>query len=198
MNVTKLSKIALAVALAVPAMASAESAFSTGATPLTAQARLNFQITIPRILYLQVGSGGPFPAVDGTIDTVTWSLTPAQAIVAGAIAPTSGVVAVQVRGNGGDISLNSNTPGPLLNDAVPPDQLAFTTITATSSNANLDHPAFAASGNGTAVTLTAAGRVVNESANWTFSYAHTGLIAEGIYGGTIAKQGQVTYTATIP
>lgn len=196
MNASNLAKLALAIALAVPAVASAESAFSSGATPLSASARLNFQITIPRVLYLQVGTGGPFPAVDTTIDTVAWSLTPAQAIVAGAIAPTTGTVAVEVRGNGGAVQLNSNTPGPLLN--TPGDSIAFTTITATTSNANLAHPAFAASGAGTASAIPATGRIVNETANWTFSYAHTGLIPEGVYGGTVAKQGQVTYTATIP
>jgi hypothetical protein len=194
MKVSNLTKIALAVALAVPAIASAESNFQTGATPLSATARLNIQVTIPKILFLQVGTGA-FPNTDTTIDTVSISV-PAANVGNGTAVNAAAAVAVRVRGNGGNVTLNSNTPGPLLNAAG--DQLAYTTITATSDNAALTHPAFAASGNGTAVTLTAANRVYDQTANWTFKYANASVIAEGTYGGTVAKQGQVTYTATLP
>ena len=194
MNVSKLSKIALAVALAVPAIASAESNFVSGATPLNASANLNIQVTIPRILFLQVGTGA-YPNNNATIDTVSISV-PAANVGDGVAVAAGASVAVRVRGNGGNISLNSNTPGPLLNASA--DQLAYTTISATTDNASLGHPAFAASGNGTAVTLTATNRVFDETANWTFSYSNLAVVAEGTYGGNVANQGQVTYTATLP
>jgi hypothetical protein len=196
MKVVNLTKIALAVALAVPAVASAESNFVSGATPLSASAKLNIQVTIPKILFLSVGTG-TYPNNNGTVDTVSISV-PAANVGDGTPVAAAAAVAVRVRGNGGNVSLNSNTPGPLLNSNVPPDQLAFTTISATSDNAALGHPAFAASGNGTAVTLTATNRVFDQTANWTFSYSNAAVIAEGVYGGTAAKQGQVTYTATLP
>jgi len=193
MKASNLTKIALAVALAVPAIASAESNFVSGATPLSANAKLNIQVTIPKILFLQVGTG-TYPNNVATVDTVSISVPAAN--VGDGTAVVGGAVAVRVRGNGGNVSLNSNTPGPLLNDSS--DQLAFTTISATTDNASLGHPAFAASGNGTAVTLTATNRVFDQTANWTYRYANTAVVAEGTYGGTVAKQGQVTYTASLP
>lgn len=196
MKVVNLTKIALAVALAVPAVASAESNFVTGATPLTASAKLNIQVTIPKILFLSVGTGA-YPTNTGTVDTVSISV-PAANVGNGTAVAAGAAVAVRVRGNGGNVTLNSSTPGPLENSNVPPDLLAFTTISASSDNAALGHPAFAASGNGTAVTLTATNRVFDQTANWTFSYSNAAVIAEGVYGGTAAKKGQVTYTATLP
>jgi hypothetical protein len=194
MKATNLSKIALAVALAVPALAAAESNFVSGGTPLSAQARLNIQVTIPRILFLSVGTGA-YPNNNGTIDTVSINV-PAANVGDGVAVNAGAAVAVRVRGNGGNINLKSTTPGPLLNDSG--DQLAFTTISASTSNASLGHPAFVASGDSADVVLTATNRVFDQTANWTFSYANASVIAEGTYGGTVAKQGQVIYTATLP
>lgn len=194
MKASNLTKIALAVALAVPAIAAAESNFVSGATPLSANAKLNIQVTIPKILFLKVGTG-TFPNNNTAVDTVSINVSAAN-VGDGTPVNAAGTVAVQVRGNGGNVSLNSNTPGPMVNDLG--DQLAYTTISASSDNAALGHPAFAASGNGTAVTLTATNRVFNETANWTFSYANSAVVAEGTYGGTSAKSGQVTYTASLP
>ena len=51
-------KTAVALALAAPMLANAESQFTTGAgSPITATAHLDFQITIPKVLFLQVGTG---------------------------------------------------------------------------------------------------------------------------------------------
>ncbi|NJD86847.1 MAG: hypothetical protein FIB05_02370 [Betaproteobacteria bacterium] len=194
MKASNLTKIALAVALAVPAIAAAESNFVSGATPLSANAKLNIQVTIPKILFLQVGTG-TYPNNVATVDTVSISV-PAANVGDGTSVAAGATVAVRVRGNGGNVTLNSNTPGPLLNDSG--DQLAFTTISATTDNASLGHPAFAAAGNGTAVTLTATNRVFDQTANWTFRYSNAAVVAEGTYGGTAAKQGQVTYTASLP
>lgn len=195
MKTPTLTKIALAVAaLTIPALAAAESSFQSGAGALSASAKLNIQVTIPKILFLKVGTG-TFPNSDGTVDTVSISV-PATNVGDGTPVAAASTVAVQVRANGGNVTLNSNTPGPLLNAGG--DQLPYTMITASSDNAALGHPAFAATGNGTAVTLTATNRVFNQTANWTFSYANNAVIAEGTYGGTVLRQGQVTYTASLP
>jgi len=196
MNAPKLAKIALAVAaLTVPALATAESSFQSGAGALSASAKLNIQVTIPKILFLKVGTG-TFPNSDGTVDTVSITV-PAANVGDGTPVAAASSVAVQVRANNGNVTLNSNTPGPMLN--ADNEELPYTLISASTDNAALGHPAFAASGNGTAVTLTAANRVVNQTANWSFSYANTGVLAAGTYGGgTPGRQGQVTYTASLP
>ena len=48
-------KTAVAAALALPLLANAESQFNTAAGPSSAVAKVDFQITIPRVLFLQVG-----------------------------------------------------------------------------------------------------------------------------------------------
>ncbi len=49
-----------AASLALPLMAFAESNVQTGAGPLTATAHVDFQIVIPKILYLRVGTGSAY------------------------------------------------------------------------------------------------------------------------------------------
>ncbi len=49
---------------------------------------------------------------------------------------------------------------------------------------------------GTAATLTATNRLVRVEGKWTYSYLNSALPAAGTYGGTVAKNGRVTYTAT--
>ena len=45
-------------------------------------------------------------------------------------------------------------------------------------------------------TLTATNKVVRVEGKWTYSYLNTNSVAAGTYGGTVAKNGRVTYTAT--
>ena len=50
--------LAAAALLCLPFAAQAESTFSSGTgSPLTASARVDFTITVPKILFLQVGTG---------------------------------------------------------------------------------------------------------------------------------------------
>jgi hypothetical protein len=117
-------------------------------------------------------------------------------------------VTVRVYGNGGNVSLNSATTGPLTTgtagETIPWSQISVTggALAATTSgftNAAITHPAFntgASGGNGTAATLTATNRLVRVEGKWTYSYLNTGIPAAGTYGGTVAKNGRVTYTAT--
>ena len=82
--------------------------------------------------------------------------------------------------------------------AVVPAALGATTPGWT--NGAITHPPFnngAAGGvTATPTLLTAVGKVVRQEGKWTFSYANTAAYPAGTYGGSVAKKGIVTYTAT--
>ncbi len=199
----------LAVAtVGAPLVATAESQFQSGAGALTATARLDFQITIPRVLFLQVGTGTA-NANNTTIDLVTFTPTAAQvaAGTANIAAATNGTVAARLIGNGGAISLTATTAG-ALNTGVAGETISWSQIAATSSLAGFPHPALvdgpaagAASNYGSATA-----KVTNLSANWTFAFNAPAVApAAGVYGGAGAaspgagvRNGRVVYTATMP
>lgn len=200
MKVSKLSKIALAVALAVPAIASAESSFVTGAATATgANARLDFRIVIPSVLYFRVGTSN-LPALtnNATVDLVDFGTiaTPGNSTP---VAATSGGVLVDVRGNNGNISLTaSHTGANGLYDGVG-DYISMTTISATDGG-NITHPTFVDNGTSGVVTIlpNIGTKITNLSDTWTFSYANATIPAAGTYGGVNTNQGRVTYTVTMP
>ena len=209
---------AVALVLAVPMLAQAESTFQNPAVTGNAitgkaDARLDFSIIIPQVLFLRVGTSSGNTATDGSIDPVVFTVPGANVGDGSVIAGTggdlaAGAVTVRVYGNGGNISLNSAVAGPLLNavagDTIPWSQINVTTavLGATTpgfTNAAITHPAFntaAGGGNGTATTLTAVAKVVRVEGKWTYTYLNANAVAAGTYGGTVAKNGRVTYTAT--
>ena len=200
MKTSLLLKSTLALALATPLLASAESQLITGAG--RAVARLYFRVIVPRVLFLGVGTGAAAatPATNATIDTVTFDYTTnpeavgtGVAGVAGAI--TGNVVPVRVVGNNGQVSLTAATTGALTNGTA--DTIPWSEITATSSLAALPSPAIPLTGTGASsnVTLSSGTKITDRSANWTFSYANTAVVAPGTYGTT---NGRVTYTASMP
>src|SRR5258708_11385055 len=85
MNSIALKSLLCGVMLAVPLMASAESSFQTGAATASpgATAHVDFQITIPKILYLRVGTGSSYTtgnyANNAAVDQITFSPTPPTA-----------------------------------------------------------------------------------------------------------------------
>ena len=208
------SKKALVAAVAafaagVPLMASAESNF-IGPAPANAAAtaRLDVQITVPRILFLQVGTGTA-SANNTTIDLVTFTPTSAQiaAGTAGIAAATNGVRAAQLIGNGGTINLTATTTGPL-NTGVVGENISWSQIAAATSLPGFPHPALVdgpAAGAASAYG-SAAAKVTNLSANWTFTFnAPATPPAAGTYGGAGAASpgaglngGRIVYTATMP
>jgi hypothetical protein len=199
-----LVKSAMALALAAPLLVSAESVVSTGAGALTASARLDFRIIIPKVLFLAVGSGaaGATLTANPTIDLVTFDYTTnAAAVGTGAVAGaiTGNVVPVRVVGNNGAISVTANTVGALTNGAAT-DTIAWTEITAVSSDAaNFPHPAIPAAGAGAAASIAvSSGKVTNRTANWTYSYANSAVVPAGTYGAIVANNSRVTYTASMP
>lgn len=188
-----LLKSALALALATPLLASAESQLTIGTG--TAAAKLDFRVVVPRVLFLAVGTGAAGLTTNTTVDTVTFDYTTNPGAVgtgAAAGAITGNVVPVRVLGNNGVIALASTNTGALTNATG--DTIPWSQITATSSDTtNFASPA--PSGASVNLGLSSGTKVTSRTANWTFSYANANVVAPGTYGAT---NGRVTYTATMP
>ena len=202
-NVVKqalLLKTTLALALATPLLASAESQLVTTGN---AVARLDFRVIIPRVLFLGVGAGANvLPAATNTsVDLVTfdYTTTPGQ-VGAGVGSPgvaSGNVVAVRVRGNNGQIVLTAATTGALSNGAG--DTIPWSEISAVTSAPELPSPVIPLTGTGAGSNVTLNGtRTTDRSANWTFSFANSAVVPAGTYGATVANNSRVTYTATMP
>jgi hypothetical protein len=208
---TKLGKVllksAVALAVAAPLLASAESTFTTGAgTPITANARLDFQIVIPKVLFLQVGTGTNL-ATNATINQIQFSVPAVNVGDGSVISATAGSgdlgngqVTAKVIGNNGTITFTSTTLGALGNGAG--DTISYgqigTAVAALTSATPLAHPALADAAT-TTVTLTpAAGKVINRDAKWTYTYTNAAVVAPGTYGGVNTNNSRVTYTASMP
>jgi hypothetical protein len=198
-----------AAGVAVPLLGHAESNFQTGAgSPLTATAHVDFQITIPKFLFLRVGTGtgtaaGGFGTL-ATVDQITWAPTAAQ-VGTGSLAGTggdlgAGTETAVVVANNGNVTLSSTTLG-ALNDGAAGDTISFATITTTPSHnttaTTLAAPALA-DGATTTITLTAVAKVVQQDAKWAYTYANATVPPQGTYGGVNANNSRVTYTASVP
>ncbi|MEJ8854880.1 hypothetical protein WKW79_09895 [Variovorax robiniae] len=204
--------------LATPLAAIAESEQVTpiGAqTAATASAKLDFQITIPRVLFLQVGSGSNL-ANNTKVDLIDFTV-PVGNVGDGSVVAASaasgdlgtGAVTVRLMANGAStVSLNSNVTQ--LNNGsgsnVGWNRIAVasapltTGMTAGYNNTGITHPAFAASntGDGQPTNIAAVNGTVREEGKWTFTYRNQDILAAGTYGGVNTKGGRVIYTATMP
>ena len=172
-------------AVAAAFSAYAESDITTGAGALTATARLDFRVIVPKVLFLQVGTGTAFADV-ATIDRVDFTLTPAQVTSATAVAgvSTGGTINARVLGNGGNVTFGAVGPvGGLTNGA---QTIPWSEIAPTATGA-LVHPAI----NGATTTLAATAGVYNQAAVYSFNYSNTNVVAAGTY------EGRVTYTASV-
>ncbi len=186
-------KTAVALALATPLLASAESQFVVGTG--AASAKLDFRVVIPRVLFLGVGSGAAALSTTATVDRLTFDYTTnpntiGSGAAAASITNTAGFVGnafpVRVFGNNGQVHLAA-AGGPNLTSGT--DTIPFTQITGTSDSIDLPNPVLGAA----AVNVAAsAGKVTDRTANWTFTYTNTVVAAAGTYDG------QVTYTASMP
>lgn len=206
-------------ALLAPQWALAESDVNLAAGPnSTATARLDFQIVIPRVLFLQVGTGTAL-ADNTAIDLLSFAPTAAQlgngTNVAGTGGNlTGGAVTVRVFGNNGNVGLTATTNGPLGNgagDTIPWSEILVTTAAAAVPAAGflgaaIPHPAIPLTGTGATTTITATNKVVRQEGVWTFAYDNTTMYAAGTYGGagpaspnnTGVNNGRMLYTATLP
>ena len=194
-------------AIATPMLANAESSTQTGAGALSATARLDFRITIPKVLFLRVGTGGLFgAAANGTIDLIDFTVPFANVGDGVPVAGTGGdlgggAVTALLRSNAGVVTLTANTTGALTNattDTIPWSQIGI-------ANSALVTPAFAntfphlaslpltgASANFAPAPIA---KVTNVGSTWTFSFLNASTFPAGVYGPT--ANGRVTYTATV-
>jgi hypothetical protein len=198
--------VATSLLFALPLVAHADSAFTTGATtPLTASGHLDFQVTVPKFVYVRVSTGTNM-AANATIDQIAFSVPAANVgdntIISGTGGDlTLGVVTARVLGNNGAITFSSTTTGPLSNgsgDTIPYSQISTAVATNTSTPA-LAAPALA-SGSTTNVALVpnVGTKVTNLDAKWTFTYLNNAIVPPGTYGGINANGSRVTYTASMP
>lgn len=202
-------KALLAAAAVLPLLAYAESNVQTGGGTLNATAHVDFQVTIPQLLYLRVGNGssyttGTYTNVT-TIDEITFA--PAAGAVGNGTAVagvggdlTGGVETAAVIGNGGTITLNATASGALQDAAG--DSINYTQIT-TAAGSNTTGTVLAAptlaNGASNTITLTpAAHATVFQDAKWTYQYANTVSPPAGSYGGVNTNNSRVVYTASMP
>jgi hypothetical protein len=207
MQLTRAALAAAALGALVPLAARAESSITTGAgTPLTATAHLDFRVTVPKVLFLQVGTGTSM-AANGAINLIDFTVPAANVGDGTPIAATAasgdvgnGVVTARVVGNNGAVSLTSTTTGALGNGVG--DTISFgqigTAASALTSATPLAAPAMVDGGTSATVTVPAAGKIVNRDAKWTYSYLNAAAVPPGTYGGVNTNNGRVTYTASMP
>lgn len=185
---------AVALAMAAPLLAQAESELVSGSGSATAN--LDLRVVIPRVLFLGVGTGSGTPlATNAAIDALTFDystnpLDVGTGAAAGTITntgptPAGASIPVRVFGNNGQVTITATNPAVLTSGS---DTIPFSELSVASSNAALAAPAF---GGGTS-SPTLAGRVTNQTATWTYSYANATVPSAGTYAG------RVTYTATMP
>lgn len=194
--------LSLVTLAALPNIAVAESDIVNGTG--TASAKLDFQITIPRVLFLQVGTG-TFGADDTTVDKIDFAPTATQVInattpIAGTGGNlTGGAVTARLFGNNGGITLSSTTLGALNNGGA--DTISWSEISTAVSpvSGTLAHPTLADTGSPSVTPAPNVGtKVTNLHSTWTYSYLNTAGAAAGTYGGVNTRNGRVTYTAAMP
>ena len=197
-----MTALVAAALVATAGTARAESFFVTGAGALSAPTHLDFQIVVPKVLYLRVGTGSTL-ATNPAIDQITFTVPAANVgdstVIAGTGGDlTGGVVTARVIANSGTVTFTTATPNQLLRatgtELISYSQIKLVVGTNTTGTA-LTPPAMTDNST-TSTTIAPTANVVNQDAKWTFTYLNTTVPAAGTYGGS-ANQGRVTYTASI-
>ena len=210
-NSIVLKGLLAATAAVVPLLCNAESNVQTGANTAApgATAHVDFQITIPKILYLRVGTGSSYTtgvlSSVGTVDLVSFAPTAAQVGNGTAVAgtggdQTNGVETAAVVSNSGNVTLNATATGALgdgAGDSIAYTQISTTATTLTSATA-LPAPTLANGASANVVITAPPTKVIIQDAKWTYAYANTTTPPAGTYGGVNVNNGRVVYTATMP
>ncbi len=195
--------VLLAVATLAPAgEALAEQPATDTTAPFAVNARLNFSLTYPRFLRFRVGATG------ATINLMNFAV-PAGSVGNGTpISPTGGDagggtgVNVHVFGNNGQVTITAtNSSGGLgIATATASDgRINYNQIATVTSSGQLPAPVLTNAGGTTALPTLNSTLVTQRTAVWTYSYLNQTIPSAGTYGGTtVARGGQVTYTATMP
>ena len=207
---TAFNRIAIIAALAAfSTFAQAESRLSASASTgsISATAKINVNVSVPRILYLAVGStGATVDSVDFVVGAagITGALPVSDQAFAGAVpigagsvtvtdtqtANAQGTVSARLWSNSGTATLGCTSTA-IASGAL---TLPLGDFKVTSAG-TLSHPGADLSAcTGTAVSAGAAGAggISDFSGTWAFSYVPSVLPPAGTYAGT------VTYTATQP
>lgn len=196
---------ALAAGTAAPAWAEADTdGGGNFNAPLSATARLDFQVNMGKFIFFRLGSGA-YPTADPTFNTATFGLvvppgavTPAAgnntAVVWDGTLPTynSTSFPVELRSNAGQVSLRANVLLPLTSGA---NTIPLSQVVVTSSDPNFPAPAIPNNGTGAAVLVpgTSFGNLVTErAATWNFAFSPATPPAAGIYNG------RISFTASSP
>jgi len=208
---TVLNTLLGALVVGLPLTAAAESNVQTGASTASpgATAHVDFQITIPKVLYLRVGTGSSYTTgvltANTTVDEIQFAPSAAAVGNGTAVAGTGGdltggVETAAVVSNSGNVTLNATAAGALSDGAG--DTIAFTQITTTSATLTsataLPAPVLTNGVSANVVLTAPANKVINQDAKWTFSYANATLPAAGTYGGVNTNNSRIVYTATMP
>ncbi|MFL0669909.1 MAG: hypothetical protein ACJLS3_00315 [Erythrobacter sp.] len=198
--------IMIAAACTISTSAQAESRFVTGtASPLTATANLDFTVTIPKFVYVRIGTGTD-RANNTTVDNLVFNVAAANVGDGSSVAGTGGdltggQVTARVIGNNGTIAFSSTTLGPLNNGAG--DTISWSqmnvAVTANTTATALVHPTLVdAATTSVNLTPTSGTKVTNLDARWTFSYRNQNVVPAGTYGGVNTQNGRVTYAVSMP
>ena len=190
--------VALVAASCAPLTVMAEATSVNGSTPLSAAARLDFQINIPGILRFRVGSDA------GAIDLVQFSpsgedLGNGTDIAGTGGDLTGGEVTVDLFSNAGQITITPTNSGTAGLESADGDTISYAEILTESSDASvLPVPVLSNAGGTTSEPPPTSGtRVTNLTESWTYTYDNTAVYPEGTYGGA-TRGGRVTYTAATP
>jgi hypothetical protein len=209
MRISTVIKALLAVTAVAPLLCQAESNLNSGGgSPLATTAHVDFQITIPKFVFLRIGNGTGTAAggwaVNAAVDLISFAPTPAQVgtgllpATAGSGDLGNGTETAVVVANGGNVTFSSATIGALSDGTG--DNISFATITTTAAHnttgTTLAAPALA-DGVTTSTTLTAVGKIVQQDAQWTYKYTNATVPPAGTYGGVNVNNGRVTYTASV-
>lgn len=200
-------------AAALPLAVNAESNVQTGTATAApgATAHVDFQITIPKILYLRVGSGSSYTTnvltAVTTVDLVQFA--PASTVVGNSTAVagtggdlTGGVETAAIVSNSGNVTLNATANGAGISDGNN-DFIAFSQIGTAAAKLNsttpLPAPVLTNGTSGNVTLLAPATKLIVQDAKWTYTYLNTTNPPAGTYGGANGtNNGRVTYTATMP
>jgi hypothetical protein len=204
MKTRTIALLAAVAASTVAGSARAESNFQSGAGALTATTHLDFQIVVPKILYLRVGAGTNL-ASNVTVNMLTFTVPAANVGNGTAVASTGGdlsagaAVTARVIANSGTVTVTTTTPN-LIKDAAG-DTISYgqiNLVVATLTSGTPFTPAAMSDGAVTTTTIAPTLNVVNQDATWTFTYKNQNVVAAGTYGGVNTNNSRVTYTASIP
>lgn len=180
----------------------AEQPATDTTAPFAVNARLNFRLVYPRFLRFRVGTAG------GTINLMNFAVPAAGVGLGAPVAPTGGdagggaALNVEVVGNNGQVTITAtNSSGGLgIGTATAADgRINYNQISTVSSSGQLPAPVLTNAGGTTALPTLNSTLVTQRTAVWTYSYLNQTIPSAGTYGGTtVARGGQVTYTATMP